>query len=109
MSTKDLIWVVVGVLGAMALILGITFVDKTLADNRTPEQRFVDTVQSQVTGLEHEAGREIISTGMALCGAKERGATPEQIRQTFTDTGFTAREADVFAEAAETHLCDNNG
>lgn len=105
MSKKELIWAVVGVLGTMALIMGVVFGVKTLADNRTPEQRFVDTVQSQVAGLEHEADREIISTGMALCGAIERGATPDEVRQTFTDTGFTAREADVFTTAALEHLC----
>lgn len=105
MSKKELIWVLVGVLGGMAVIIGTVFGVGALVDSRTPEQRFVDTVQSQVAGLEHGADREIISTGMALCGAKERGATPEQIRRTFTDTGFTAREADVFTTAALEHLC----
>lgn len=109
MSAKELIWVLVGVLGGMAVIIGTVFGVGALVDSRTPEQRFVDTVQSQVTGLEHEADREIISTGMALCGAIKRGATPDEVRGAFTGTGFTTREADVFAEAAETHLCGNDG
>lgn len=105
MTKQQIAWGIVALVGIVAgFVFGIVSV-ALLADNRTPEQRFVDTVQSQVAGLEHEADREIISTGMALCGAIKRGATPDEVRGVFTDTGFTAREADVFTEAAEAHLC----
>lgn len=95
--------------GGFLVIVVVALTIFVTADNRTPEQRFVDTVQSQVAGLQHEADREIISTGMALCGAIDRGATPDEVRGAFTGTGFTAREADVFTAAAKTHLCGNDG